>query len=227
MRLVTDIVANEIVAKMDNMLRVSEVVGTFGTQITFVKFCNYKWLIIYEGKSFGAYSYGQINSNGVVPITASTLLNVGDLVPLPIPMFKHGTPLNTVEEWTRFETDENEKLPLIWFVTPFNEKVNDYKQTIERNCDVKLFFIHYSNWMELNQTRVNDSIKPLQAIVDEFIATVNRNKAVFDRVKKSTRREFPKFGTETSEGTKQTIFNSTLAAVQLTTTLDLKKDKCC
>jgi len=225
MVLLTDIVENEIVSKINNKLRVKEVVSTIGTDITIVKFCDNKWLSLYAGQG----AFGSINSDGSVSVNQEPLLQVGDIVELPIPIFRHGTPLNTVEEWSKYETVEQNKLPLIWLVTPYTERVNDYNQVIERNCDVKLFFIHTSDWLNsLNEGRVNQSVKPLAALVDEFERAINANRGYFGMLKKTTRKHYPKFGTEQSDGsTKTTIFNSTLAAIELKMTLDVKKSQLC
>jgi len=227
MELLSEIIRGEIVAKMNNMIRVSEVVGTFGEQVTSVKFCDYKWLSMYQGKTFGAYAYGNIAENGSVLITAPTNLNVGDLVPLPLPTFFWGTPMNTVEEWHNFATREEDKLPFIWLVQPTKLKYNDYRQTVKVVADLNLFFVHYSNWKQTNEYRENQSIKPLQAIADEFVATINRNGKWFNKLRQNTRTEHPRFGKESTKGVEETVFRSKLAAVKLVTSLDIKENCKC
>jgi hypothetical protein len=229
MVLLSEIIEKQVLAKMDNFIQVSEVVSVvFDAELGYiskVKFCKEKWIRIYLGGTFSGFTNSAVSGN-IYEFTGSEPLKVRDKLELPKPKFMHGTPMNTVLEWHQV-TDENQKLPLIWLVTPYTEKINDGRQTIERNCDVKILFIHHSNWMELNQTRVNDSIKPLNNMADVFIEAVNTNKRFFDRLKRQTRKEFPKFGRETSQGIDKTLFNSTLAAVQLTTTIDIKKGCFC
>jgi hypothetical protein len=226
MALLSDIVKQEIVAKMDGKITVTFVVSVVdnldGTFTSKVKFCNYKWLRFYLGKTVDGKSIQSI-TNDVVDVAYSEPLQIGSVITLPIPLFFHGTPLNTVLEWHNFAGgDENSKLPFIWLVEPVNEKYNDPHKTIKRVASCKLLFVHFSDWSELNQFRVNESIKPLSAVCDEFERTVDNNRIAFDRIKERDRKEFPKFGKESPKGVEQTIFNTTLAAVQLTLRLEIK-----
>lgn len=215
-------IVESIVTNLSNEIKVKRVLETFGTTATKVLFCDYKWLSLYQGQGFGQYGISTINEDGSVWITSAANLQVGELIPLPIPPFFSGTPLVTVEEWANFSTNENVKLPFIWLVTPSNYKNQDQKMTVKTKVDIRVFFIHNSDWKQLNRTRVNDSVKPMHAIAAAFVETVNNNKREFDYVKNNTIREFPRFGKETAKGIEQTIFNSTLAAVELRFTLELK-----
>lgn len=230
MVLLEDVIKNEILAKFDNKIRVKEVVSTFGQQISFVRFCDYKYLEFYKGKSFGQYSINDISSSGVVSVTAGQLLNVGDEIPLPIPLFFSGTQYVTVEEWHRFaeETDNREesKLPFIWLVTPYNQRFMGEYKTINFKNDCRLLFVHWSNWSGLNEERLENAIDPLRALAKSFVHAIIKNKAAFGKPESYTTRNHPRLGKESNQGIEQTIFQSTLAAVELKISIDLKNIVC-
>lgn len=223
--MITDIVEDEIINKLDNTLKVisaSAVVNNVQT----LTFCNIKWLELYK-VFVGGLEVVSISGNSV-SVTTSTPIQVGAILEIPRPVFFHGTPLNTVQEWHEFSTNEKDKLPFIWLVTPTDENYQDRKSTIERISNCKLFFVHWSNWLELNQNRVNETIKPLHELVDAFLNKTNNNPSVFDRLSNNGRRkEYPKFGRETQKGIEEVIMNSTLGAISLDIELRIKKSYIC
>lgn len=223
--LITDIVEQEIVDKLDNQLKViraSSVVNDIQT----LEFCDIKWLELYN-VFIGGLQVVNISGNSV-DVATSTPISVGTVLEIQRPVFFHGTPLNTVQEWHEFSTNEKEKLPFIWLVTPTDDNYQDRKSTIERIDNCRLFFVHWSNWLELNQNRVNDTIRPLHSLVDAFINKTNNNPTVFDRLQNNGRRkEYPKFGRETQKGIEEVIMNSTLGAISLDVEFRIKKSYIC
>jgi hypothetical protein len=220
MELLSEIIRNEIIDKMDTTATVSEVVDVQlvdGVYVSKVRFCDEKWLSITNKPVF----------EDVYEFEGAEPLNVRDKVPLIIPKFFWGTPLNTAEEWTNFATREENKLPFIWLVQPSKLKHNDYKQTVRVVADVNLFFVHHSNWKQTNEFRENESIKPLQSVVDEFMSVIDSNRKWFNTPRLNTRTEHPRFGKESTKGVEETVFRSTLAAVKLVMSLDIKENCKC
>lgn len=225
--LISDIVKSQIVDRLDNELKVIRA-GTWSsiTQLQTVTFCDLKWLSLY-GKFIEGQDVISISGNQVV-LTSPTPLAQGEILHIEKPKFFHGTPYNTVQEWHDFTTNERDKLPFIWLVTPTTEKYNDYKSTVERTSSCKVFFVHWSDWQMLNQNRVNETIAPLHRVVDSFLDAVNDNPSAFDTLQNNgTRKDFPKFGRESSKGIEEVIMNSTLGAVSLDIDLRVKKNIIC
>jgi hypothetical protein len=223
--LVSEIIENEIIPYLDNKLRVIST-GAVIDGFQNIQVCNVKWLQLYNQFTNGVV-VNSISGNSV-NVQVTTPIEVGQVLEIERPKFFHGTPLNTVQEWHEFSTNEKEKLPFIWLVTPTIDNYQDRRNTIERISTCKLFFVHWSNWLELNQNRVNDTIKPLNNLVDAFVTKLNNTPAILDRLDNNgTRKEYPKFGTETKKGIEEVIMNSTLGAISLDVNLKIKKGYSC
>jgi hypothetical protein len=225
--LISDIVKTQIVDRLPNELRVIRA-GTWNsvTELQTVTFCDLKWLPLYnrfiEGQEVISITGNQVT------LTSPSPLAVGETLTIERPKFFHGTPYNTVQEWHDFTTQEREKLPFIWLVTPANERWNNKRQTIERVSSCRLFFVHWSDWQMLNQNRVNETIAPVHWLVNNFVETVDRNATAFDYLEgQGQRKEYPKFGRETSKGIEEVIMNSTLGAVSLDIDLRIKRGLIC
>ena len=226
MRLIDDIVLNEIVNKLDKNIYVSEVVDHIeqdgGEWLNKVRFCNEKWARLY---------FSPVFPTDIYDIQLPYKLQVGDPYELPLPLFFSGTPLVTVEEWSNWLRDvsnmETDKLPFIWLVTPTKTKWMAERMVIEREEQCTVFFVHTSDWTQKNEARLNYPIEPLHGIVNEFVDTINMNARVFNSVKQHSRTDLPRFGKETPKGIEMTIFKSTLAAVRLQMNLEIKKNCNC
>lgn len=223
MILTKDIIKDHIIDRLNNKVKVVSA-GALVNGVQTIKLCSIKWLGLYNEFLSGEKV---INISGEsVDVETSTAFNVGDILEIKIPLFFHGNPYTTIEEWHNFSTQEKVKLPFIWYVTPSNETHNEPKQSIKRTSDVKLFFVHWSNWQKLNNDRVSESIQPLQNLVEEFMHASRKNTAVFDGYDNYRTREFPKFGNTDSNGVTKVLMNSTLAGVELTTTLKILNLEC-
>jgi hypothetical protein len=225
--LISNIIKTQVVDRLNNELKIIRA-GSWNslTQLQTVTFCDIKWLQLYnatlEGQTVVSITGNQVVLNSPVPLAQ------GETLTIERPKFFHGTPYNTVQEWHDFTTQEREKLPFIWLVTPANERYNNRTATVERISDCQLFFVHWSDWQMLNQNRVNETIAPLHRLVDEFIEAIDENPRAFDRLNdRGQRKEYPKFGRETSKGIEEVIMNSTLGAVKLDIDLRIKRDLIC
>lgn len=223
MILTKDIIKEQIIDRINNKVKIVAV-GALVNGVQNITLCNIKWLGLYN-----RFESGQEVSNisgESADVATTTAFSVGDVLELPIPLFFHGNPYTTIEEWHNFSTQEKVKLPFIWYVTPSNETHNNKRMTIKRTSDVKLFFVHWSDWNKLNNDRISESIQPLQNLVEEFMYAYNKNTAVFDDYDNYKTREFPKFGNTDNNGVTKVLMNSTLAGVELTTTLKILNLEC-
>jgi hypothetical protein len=229
MVLLEDVIKDEILAKFDNKIKVKEVISV-NNLTSHVKFCDFKYLAIYQNKQFDEYQIGEFNEDGSIDITFITPLSIGSEIPLPIPLFFSGTQYVTVEEWHNFAKEtsntEESKLPFIWLVTPYNQRFMGEYKTINYKNDCRVLFVHWSNWSGLNQERLENAIEPLRALAKSFVHTIIKNKAAFGKPESYTTRNHPRLGKESNQGIDQTIFQSTLAAVELKISIDLKNIVC-
>jgi len=227
MRLISEIIEQEIINKLDNTLRV-ESFSQVANSEQVVTFCNVKWIKLYEF----AYVNGvelqvkSIDGNEVTFTITSQSINYQTLVTIKKPLFFNGTLSNTKYEWSKYLNDdginsERSKLPFIWLVSPTDEITNGFEQGSTRTSQCKLWFIHWSDWNLLNIDRQDEAVKPLYALMDEFQRTILRNASFFKGFNSFTTRDFPKFGTESQNGIEKQIFDSTLSAVEFDVNLEI------
>jgi hypothetical protein len=234
MRLLSDIIEAEVVDKLDNRVKVNSAgVWDSVTKTQVVTLCNEKWLKLYGfvyntlGTRLEVVSY---NQNGTITLSVPDAPNAvakGQNLTINRPVFFHGTWYNTTEEWIKFSEDERDKLPFIWLVYPVDEQFNEPQNAVERQSPARLVFVHWSDWLNsTNNDRMQDSVKPLTALVSEFIATIDRNRAIFRERQGFRMKSYPKFGTETERGI-VAVFDSTLSAVEVDVNLSIFHKNSC
>ena len=223
--LIENLIQKEVVEKLDNTMRIKRV-EAWADNVQRVQFCNIKWLRLYSEFLEGQLVVGYDEDNWVV-IQTETPLEQGQELSIKRPLFFHGTPLNTIEEWHNFANDENTKLPFIWLKSPSRITNKGYKSPFKYDADVKLYFVHYSDWLKKNNDRVNNTIQPLNALKDALMDRIDKASPYFMKLEnRGTSKDFPKFGKESAKGIEKTYFNSTLAGVMLDLQLKIKKDLC-
>lgn len=203
---VSNIIKNEIVAKIDNRLNIlSFENGTDGyctIQVECLKYIQlYKYIFINGQKTTYELIFGAIRLAGSVDYSTE--------ITLPIPLFLSGTLSNTKIEWTRFSNKEEDKLPFIWLNSPNADRTDSYGEGGVTESQCELWFVHFSDWKKLNEDRINESIQPLQKLVKSFVSKIDHR---FPPYENYTTREFAKFVDEQSN---KLIFTSELCAVQL------------
>lgn len=227
MKLISDIIEQEIINKLDNQLRVESFSAVANNEQT-VTFCDIKWLKLYDFVYANNIKVDiqSIDGNTVVFAITTQSIDYQTLVLLQKPIFFNGTLSNTKYEWTKYLNDdginsERDKLPFIWLVSPTDEITNGYEQGSLRTATCKLWFVHWSDWNLLNIDRQNEAIRPLYALVNAFQQSIVRNASVFKGFNQYTTRDFPKFGVENANGIEKQIFDSTLSAVEFDVNLEI------
>lgn len=222
-RLISEIIEEEVIDKMDLSLIVTDFEPATGSPLTQrVKFCSNRWLklfscVVIDGNEIAA----TVEDDGYVTLAIGATVpavNFNTVITLKKPYYFVGTLLNTKLEWAKFSTSEKKKLPFIWLVKPTSETFNDAQAGIERTSDVEAWFVHWSDWSKLNAYREEEAVKPLMALLDAFIKAIVDN-PLFDEYDNYVIKDFPKFGTETPNGSANTVFDSTLSAVKLNLSL--------
>lgn len=229
--LTQSIVEDEIVAKLDNTMRVTDV-GVWANDTQELTFCGLKWLKLYDEFLQGYLVIDYVDENTVIIQTEVPIVK-GEILTIQRPLFFHGTPYNTISEWHNFvdangQNREDAKLPFIWLKTPTRDEWYGFKSPMSRDSNLEVFFVHWSDWGKLNEDRVNKVIQPLMQLVAEFQNTINKNRTAFAPLEdKGMTKGYPKFGNETPNGIEKTIFESTLGAVKLEIDIKIKRGKCC
>jgi hypothetical protein len=222
-----DTIRAQIIDKLDNRVKITYAsLYDEGNQTQVIQLCDDKWLSLYNSFVGGITVDSFIN--GFYTIRTDEPVEVGQILQLPIPVFFHGTPYSTIEEWHKFSSNERDKLPFIWLVTP----AKNHEHGAERNAwesliDCEFFIVHYSDWTETNSVRTNESIKPLHEVVKYLTKCVNSNSKYFDKHTGFKTKDFPKFGQESRNGVESVLMNSTLGAVKLDIKLRFLKNYDC
>lgn len=227
MKLISDIIEQEIINKLDNQLRVESFSAVANNEQT-VTFCDIKWLKLYEFVTVNNVKLivKSITNNTVVFKITTQSINYSTLVLIQKPLFFNGTLSNTKYEWSKYLNDfgvnsERDKLPFIWLVSPTDEITNGYDQGSTRTATCKLWFVHWSDWNLLNIDRQNEAIRPLYSLVNAFQQAIVKNGSMFKGFNQYTTRDFPKFGVENTNGIEKQIFDSTLSAVEFDVNLEI------
>lgn len=235
MKLISEIIQEEIIDKLDNSLEIVSLeepvtVGDLVTQE--VTFCCLKWLKLYN-QAFNSETEEPFKVYSISGKTVKFELIEGNNAielntPLAIkkPILFNGTLLNTQLEWTKLTLDEREKLPFIWLESPTPETFGNDETGIARTSACRLWFVHWSDWQLLNANRQAEAIKPLSSLVEEFIATIDRNTIYFAGYDNFLMRDFPKFGTQAPNGAERSILSATLSALGVDISVKILKRYC-
>lgn len=213
--LISNQIQNHVVARLDNSVKIIAVSAVVDDKQT-VTFSCLKWMKLFA-----------FVNNGSTPVLIDSYFNnevtfsieepsqeffKASIVTIPRPIFLNGTLSNTKFEWNKFELDERNKLPFIWLVSPTQEVVNRH---LTKRSQLRLWFVHWSDWSKLNVDRQSEAIEPLMMLVKEFVNTIERQGNIFESYDNYTLKDFPKFGTETPNGIDKVIFDSTLSAIEM------------
>ena len=219
--MVVDQIQN-IVNSLDVSLEVTAVSELSETNEQTITFKNLRWIKLFkklDGKTIKSITNKSVTLSGVS--VAYTMLSV---FTLQLPTVLNGTLSNTKSEWDKFKGKESEKLPFIWLKSP-TQTTSNPTELITANCE--LWFVHWSDWSKLNVDRQNESLRPLQALFNEFLETIRRKRV--PNIKGFTNysaNDYPKFGEMEKNGVSSLLFNSTLSAIELNISLQYL-DKCC
>lgn len=216
--LISDLI-EQTVGQMDNTLEVKSF-GAVVNDVQQVTFCCNKWLKLYgslevDGVGVSVNSYGGDGSVFLDINDPAQEINFNSVVTIQIPLFLDGN-LTTVQwEWSKLSLDERAKLPFIWQVAPTPETINNTDTGIGKTSDLTMWFVHWSDWSKMNAERQSEAIRPLMALVSEFVKTIDRLTHIFEGYDSYSQKDFPKMGTETPQGIEKTFFGTTLSAIEL------------
>jgi hypothetical protein len=231
MKLINETIQEEIIDKLDNVLIIESVQPVINDAQA-VTFCCLKWLKLYNFVTLNGVQYPcvsvNVNTKTVVfdMPTGADAFTVFDEPTLNRPLLLNGTLKNATEEWANLSLNEREKLPFLWLVSPTLERLAPLDSGLWKTSDVKLWFVHWSDWTQKNITRQAEAIKPLMALIQSFTDAIDENSVTFEGYEGVDLRDFPKFGTLNEKGIDKVIFPSTLSAVEFDISLKLFRKYC-
>lgn len=237
--LIYSVIQDEVIDFLDNVLKVVAVeapTGFPGTQR--VKFCDNKWIKLYNKVTFGGNTIEVVKTNGEYQYDEDGFINftveaaeeeffLATKPTLQRPRLLDGTLSNTKLEWSAFwKKDRQNNLPFIWIVSPTNEVHRNLDSGIGKESQLRIWFVYFSNWNKKNDYRQSKAIEPLFDLIKEFINTINRRADVFEGYDNFITEDYPKFGIEGPNGVETTIFDENLSAVKMDISLRLFSKYC-
>lgn len=138
-----------------------------------------------------------------------------------------GTRLAANQEWTIAGSDLRDKLPLVWLLETINEKFYGPGSPIERESELRIFFLNETNIAEwYTEDHRTNVVQPMTELALAFIDTIN-NTTGFPIVDEYQIRTFARFGVETQQGMIKNILDANLSGVELQMTLTIYKNYIC
>ena len=165
-------------------------------------------------------------SGCVITLSGSAAIVVSSFT-LPTVHFFHGTVKETNITLTKRQFD-TQKTPLVYLLEIFSERFNEDVDEFERVSDLRLFFLTHANFeaWEIDEFYDN-SIKPMQRLVQHFIDTLNKQVRV-QQIREYELTNLSRFGVYVNnKGFESTLFEDKLSGVELRISLELRKPTDC
>lgn len=222
-------IVEEIVNDIDKTIVVVKIEDATLLQ-TILYVCELKWLrvgsVVTDGLGH-TVTVIEVGSNYIIvekdPLFTWTSLLI--TIEEPIYYFR-GTPMATNEEWLNFAVNEDAKTPFVWLVEPTNETFFTNGQSLERESDLRLYFLDKTLPKRTTKEHHDLVVKHLRAIVDGFLSVIERDKG-FGRYDSYSQRVLSWFGTESASGYEAVILDSNLSAIEIRLTLPIRKGAKC
>lgn len=208
-------IVQSIVDLIPREIKVSEIQNQGGKIVT----CNTLYATekkIVEDSNGNKYKISGFLENEYLEITPqgnSPEFN-DDVIILPKPLFLHGTPLSTNNEYLKVNSRQSKKTPFIWLLESFEEDIEGGDSSLEFSVRCRLFFMDGAIETKLNPEQHRLYIKPMRALSILFKEVVE-SQYHFKRPLGTTIRPRPRFGVEvTNKGNKRLIFDDNLSGVE-------------
>ena len=186
-----------------------------------------KWIQPSIVLSIGSNNYTVSSISGcVITLSGSAAIVVSSFT-LPTVHFFHGTVKETNITLTKRQFD-TQKTPLVYLLEIFSERFNEDVDEFERVSDLRLFFLTHANFEDWEIDEFYDnSIKPMQRLVQHFIDTLNKQVRV-QQIRDYELTNLSRFGVYVNnKGFESTLFEDKLSGVELRISLELRKPTDC
>lgn len=221
-------ITQELVEGIDKTIHVRRIFnGSFLQTKLYV--CELKWLvigsIITDGTNTATVSevgedYIVIDKETDYTWTSKTFTIVQNMY------YMRGTPLAVNAEWQKLSKTVKNKTPFVWLVKPTSEVNYGLKSNLDRESDLRIYFLDKTKIEYTEQQHTDLVIKPLWAWVLAFFEVIKKDRG-FNPIVTYTTRELSRFGTETAQRFESNIITANLSAIEVRFTLSIKKSAKC
>ena len=225
---IQDIVEN-IVTSIDKTIKIGRIDNEVEI-LTKLYVCELKWLEVGSDildEEDRPAQVTEIGSNYIVvrkqdPFvwTSKTITIVKDIY------YFRGTPLATNVEWLEYSNHEGFKTPFVWLVEPTTEVEFANGQGLERESDLRIYFLTGTLAHYTVKQKHDITIAYLRTWVEGFKKSVDKNK-LFANVESYTTKNISFFGVESPQGYEANIIDANLSAIELRFTLPIRKRANC
>lgn len=189
---------------------------------------NTHWISELEVYDIGGFDYKieEITQNvslKIRPINGGSIPNVSGFV-IPAPLFFNGTLKMAQNEVDNFK-DKMELVPFVYLYEVIRDRKNtDEESTIERECDLRFFFINSSSFKDMLTEDIYEKvIYPLHPLVELFIAKI-KNSPLFTDVLNYDEINLLNFSEEGNQN--KSIFDINLSAIELRLQSEIRSVNC-
>lgn len=140
--------------------------------------------------------------------------------------FFEGTPLRTNAEWQQYSKNILTKTPFLWLVEPTNERFLSRGAGLERESDLRLFFLDKMQPHKLTNEVQSTVISYLRTWVDAFLLAIEKSKD-FAELEGYDYKALTYFGIESRDGYTEQIIDSDLSAIEIRLALPIRKGAKC
>lgn len=189
---------------------------------------NTHWISEFEVYTIGGFDYKieEITQNvslKIRPVNGGPIPNVAGFV-IPAPLFFNGTLKMAQNEVDNFK-DKMELVPFVYLYEVIRDRKNtDEESTIERECDLRFFFINSSSFKDMLTEDIYEKvIYPLHPLVELFIAKL-KNSPLFTDVLNYDEINLLNFSEEGNQN--KSIFDLNLSAIELRLQAEIRSVNC-
>ena len=223
----SDIVAN-IVNQISNEITITEV-NVYVLSVCETSYVTVRKIVKDDADNeYKVISFVENETITVEPIGHTNDFS-GLILFLPKPLFLHGTPKTTNQEYLDVKQNELDKTPFIWLLENYEYDTLEADSAFEAAFSGRIFFLDAFP-MEWDNNEHNDfAIKPMEALKDKFVDIIEES-FDFRRLKNTKTIVRPRFGVYVdNKGNDEKILDTDFSGVEFRLKLevyDLEACKC-
>lgn len=221
---------NILQTAINNMDREIPVLSAAGFVLTVNKTLNvtlYKILTDSDGLQWKVTDFVKDTSITVEPFGHGALTFDASSIFAPLPIFLHGTPLSTNDEYLVIDNKTREKTPFVWFLAPYTENKQGRLSSIDYTCSVRLFLMdEASNPKWLNEDHDKYAVDPMFELADMIYKSLDALYQV-NTIESYSVKDRARFGVEVAnKGNTRRIIDEDLSGAEMVVEFSLQKENC-
>lgn len=181
-----------------------------------------------NGNEYQVTAFEFNESVTLVPITDPSTPFTGNLLVSNKPLFLHGSPSSTNDEYLKINQRTSKKTPFIWLLESYVYDDLGVDSSVDLKFDLRLFIMDWADASKWTNDDHNENvIKPMENIARMIKETIE-NDYNFKRLERFTIRPRSRFGVEiTNKGSKGLIIHEDLSGVEVNFTLEVYETEQC